>query len=92
MNIKIYTNYKPRQLLYWDDLTPKEQSEFDYTGMEAGSYFKYKNNVYTLGDFMRPEPAHFPQWAGYLPDSFFSGVLVKFTEDTEQIIVGTYIG
>jgi hypothetical protein len=29
-------------------------------------------------------------WQGYQPISYFSGLVLRYTEDCEQVIVGTY--
>jgi hypothetical protein len=96
--MKIQCNNKPRIVLAHWELTEKEQSEFDYLPEGEGSFFRYKGVVYDLGEFMRigkgiaPDPQR-PNWGkfdGYRPDSFFSGVLVKFSDDLESVIVASY--
>jgi hypothetical protein len=32
----------------------------------------------------------FAKWSAFISDSFFSGILFKFDEDFEQVIVGRY--
>jgi hypothetical protein len=97
----IKTNYQPREILYWYDLTVKEQKEFDYISEERQSeatFFRYQGSVYDLGEFMRIEGAassnvqfrEMAKWDGYVSDSYFSGVLVKYTEDFEQVVIATY--
>ena len=51
--MKIITNNQPRDLLYWYDLTEKEQADFDH--IEDGEFngFRYKGQVYDLGEFVR---------------------------------------
>jgi len=93
--MKIKSNYQPRDLLYWNELTEKEKAEFNFSGKETSSYFRYKGNVYCLGDIMRiGESSPFPEyWEGYLSESFFSGILIRFCDKdygSEGIIVGTY--
>lgn len=94
----IYCNNTPRDIVYWWELTPKEQKEFTYLDdddrrMDA-SFFRYRGNVYDLGEFMRVEkyaPDVFRGYDGYASDSYFSGILVKYAEDNERVIVATYI-
>ena len=86
--MKIKTNNQPRDILSWYDLTPAEQKEFDYMEEGEGSFFRYKNQVYDLGEIMRIE--NVGQWQGYYSGTAFSGVLVRFTSDCEQVIVGQY--
>ena len=86
--MKIVTNNCPRTILSWWDLTPLEQKEFDYLEEGEGSFFRYKNQVYDLGEAMRIE--NVGQWQGYYSGTAFSGVLVRYTSDYEQVIVGMY--
>lgn len=89
--MKIKTNNQPRDILTWYDLTPAERKEFDYLEEGEGSFFRYKNHVYDLGEFMRVDHTAIPgDWHGYASDSYFSGVLVRYASDCEQVIVGTY--
>jgi hypothetical protein len=91
MIVKIVTNNHPRTILSWYDLTPAEQKEFDYLEEGEGSFFRYKNHVYDLGEFMRVDhTAISDKWKGYVSDSYFSGVLVRYTSDCDQVIVGQY--
>jgi hypothetical protein len=96
--MKIQCNNKPRIVLTHWELTDKEKLGFDYLPEGEGSFFRYKGAVYDLGEFMRidkgaaPDPQR-PNWEnfdGYRSDSFFSGVLVKFCDDLESVIVATY--
>ena len=96
--MQIKTNHKPRHILYRWQLTPKESAEFDYLPENEGEFLRYKGQVYDLGEFMRIEKSTAPhcqregweKWHGYSSDSFFSGVLVKYCEGFESVIVGTY--
>lgn len=89
--MQIKCNGKPRPLLSWYELTDKEQAEFDFTGKQDAEFFRYKGGVYTLGDFSRcPESLTSYGWQGYLSDSFFSGVVLKYAE-TGDVVVGTFL-
>lgn len=89
--MKIKTNNHPRDILSWYDLTPAERKEFDYLEEGEGSFFRYKGWVYDLGEFMRVDHTAIPdKWHGYASDSYFSGVLVRYTSDCGQVIVGSY--
>ena len=69
--ITIKTNRQYRPTLTWEELTPKEQKEFDFTNKEESSYFRYKKWVYTLEDFMRTNCNEaLNKWDGYYGDSF----------------------
>ena len=87
--MKIVTNNKPRENLTWRQLTKKEQQEFDYFDpSNIGNFFRYKGNVYDIEEAMRIEGV--AGWQGYYSGTAFSGVLVRYTSDFEQVIVGTY--
>lgn len=92
--MKIRTNNKPRDILHAYQLTEKEITEFDYLEgerLEFASFFRYKGNVYDLGEFMLcPSGSHIGKWDGYHSDSAFSGILIKYCNDFEQVIVGQY--
>ena len=99
----IRTNNRERPILCAYELTPAELKEFDYLptdsdGDPEGSFFRYKGNVYDLGEFMRIERAVAPhrqregweRFDGYATDSYFSGVLVRYSSDFEAVIVARY--
>jgi hypothetical protein len=96
MPVKIITNNQPRNLLDWNELTEKEQADYDIDPSKADecSFVRYKGNCYWLdGEFMVlssvvSDPFH--KWDGVLQDTFFSGILVKWTSDGEQVIMGRY--
>ena len=95
MTTTIVTNNKERPLLSWYDLTPKEQKTLDYIdsqeAQESFNGFRYKGNVYDLGEFMRvPANSDIAGWHGYSSHTYFSGVLVKYSRDYEYVIVGRY--
>ena len=103
----IITNHHTRDLLYWEQLTDTERQEFDW--MDASQqqdyqFFRYKGWTYCTADFMSLHNTFytsqacrdaFPGWDGYLNDTFFSGILVRYPVDEwgcneEGIIVGTF--
>ena len=90
-NIKIITNNKPRQLIYGYELTDKQKQDFDYIDdIDSHDFVKYKNNIYDLSGFMRIESIDsLKDWHGYVSDSYFSGTLVKYTDD-DSVIMGWY--
>jgi hypothetical protein len=72
--------------------------QYDFEGGEDKSYFVYKGQKYELRDFCavhnkmwNPNP---PQWMlpfdGYLSDTFFSGILIKYDEENETVKVYTF--
>jgi hypothetical protein len=89
--LKIITNNRPRDLLYWWDLTDKERAQFDYyTEDDGATFFRYRGEVYDLGEFMRwnnPASPTRAAWDGFRSDSFFSGLAVRFVENNERVVV-----
>lgn len=101
--LKITTNNVPRPILDGWDLSAEERKEFDYLdwhrveeGSDSASFFRYRGQLYDLSDFTRVDKnspnlsAFWEKWDGYQSDSHFSGILVKYTDDSETVIVGTY--
>jgi hypothetical protein len=97
--IKIITNNHKYQLVTFFDLSERVRREFDYVKEEdkhSPMFVKYRNWYYDISEFMRipffececDHPFH--KWDGYRSDSFFSGVLVKWSEDFETVKMGTY--
>lgn len=104
--VKIVTNHNRRRILDASDLTVKEAEQFKYLdwdklekGEDSASFFRYRHQIYDLGEFDRivPNASEISQngyWDGYLADSFFSGILVKYVLDDpdydESVIVATF--
>lgn len=97
----VKTNNVPRDILEGWETTPEEREELDYIdwpaverGEASVSLFRFKDQVYDLGEFdttsRLPEFNPLRRWDGYSSDSFFSGVVVRYTEDHERIVVGTF--
>jgi len=91
----------PRPVVDAWELTPAERVEFDYldwaaieAGSDSASFFRYRGQLYDLGEFMRwssaPEP-ELRKWDGYASDSFFSATVVRYVDDGESVVVGTVI-
>jgi hypothetical protein len=54
-------------------------------------FFCYRGNWYHTSDFMSVTAIEaLKGWQGYTNDSYFSGVVVKFSDDFEQVKTGTY--
>lgn len=99
--MKIKTNNTPRHLVYGYELTKKEAADFDYLSpdeLNEREFVRYRGRVYDMGEFMRidktvaphPQRQGWGHWHGYSSDSFFSGVLVRFSDDGESVVLGTY--
>lgn len=87
--MEVTTNNHWRQILYWHDLTQKEQKELQdsYDSVKESNFFRYKGQIYDLSDFVR---INMPGWDASKPDSFFSGISVKVSECGDAIKVGQY--
>ena len=89
----ITTNNQPRDLLYLSDFSSKDQEIIrqDYNWMDEDDlecnfgFFKYKNHIYHLQDFMRTETEG---WDGGKAESWSCGVLIKLSEDCERVTCG----
>ncbi len=92
----IITNNKPRELISWFDLTKKEQSYFDWLDEPeeyGNNFFRYKDHVYSLEEFMRVDkhsPFYPLGYNGYLSQCYSSGLLIKLDDTGESIIVALY--
>jgi hypothetical protein len=102
---KIVTNYHRLPILDGSDFTLKERKEFDYLdwdklekGTDSASFFRYKGEVYDLGEFSRvgyiEQFGPYGRWDAYQSDSFFSGIVVKYVlndpDYDDSVIVGRY--
>ena len=95
MTLTIRTNNVPRGFVYSFELSEEEKKDFDYYNAEEldnATFFRYRGQVYDLGNFMRFQDRSSPlsKWDGAAGDSYFSGTLVRLVEDEERIVVGAY--
>ena len=81
---KIVTNNVSRDILYWNELTDTERETLDYVNDDSGIFFRYRGDIYDIGEFMRTD---IPGWDGVMGTSYFSGVLIKLTDDNDHVIV-----
>ena len=81
-------------------------SQFDYQDPEEtlDGFFQYRGTWYHLDQFMRIEPmspgdphalrpgddSPLKGWHGYHGDSYFSGVLIRLSDDGERYQIATY--
>lgn len=106
MTLTIKTNNQPRQLMsgltlslhVGDKKAADIRQQFDYLSdeeFENEDFITYKGHIYATSDFMRisDHPNNvFSEWDGYHTDSYFSGVLLKYVEDSDynEVILATY--
>lgn len=91
---KIFGNNHNVPIVYGFELSVKERRDFDYltdTELEEQTFFRYKKNVYCFDEFMRTTGSGLEAIAdGIRNDTYFSGILVKYTDDSDFIRVYTY--
>lgn len=98
MGIKVITNNVPRDLIAAAQLTESERSEFDYlnwkaidSGEDSASFFRYRGSLYDLSQFTAtPSKSANPEfigWAGYMSDSYFSGLLIRWPDTEYETVV-----
>ena len=96
MKNTIKTNNQYREIINGFNLTKKEREKFDYyesdEELDCASFFRYKGNIYDLCEFMRTpkNDEDLKKWDGYLSETYFSGILVKYDDCGEFIKVGSY--
>ena len=56
---------------------------------DCGGYIHYKGYWYHLSEFMRHSPHD--DWHGSRADGFYSGVVIRLSEDGEEYQIGTWI-
>tara|TARA_R100000329_G_C7608221_1_gene215772 strand:- start:968 stop:1252 length:285 start_codon:yes stop_codon:yes gene_type:complete len=91
----ILTNNHEREFLYRCDLSDDEVGQFEWSEDETG-FIRYKGCAYHLSEFLRvpdsdESTSTFSGWQGYKTDSFFSGVLIRISEDGDTYQIATYI-
>ncbi len=96
---EIITNGQPRNLIALCDLAPAEAADFDYIKGEdvySPRLFRYKGAVYDSNEFtapsreVPPERPFLAAWDGVQADTYFSGILIRYVDDFERVIVGRY--
>lgn len=91
----IKTDNKWKYLKSGDELPKKWRKEFDYltNAQYADIRFAYYNKYYyDVQEFMRLEGAEigFRGWDGYQGDTYFSGTVIKLSNDGERYKIGRH--
>ena len=97
--MNIITNNHERQFKYGYEVPQSVlDSDFDYldSDEQTDGFIHYRGIWYHTSDFMRlnnlyGQPDDFADWHGYSSDSFFSGVLIRLSDDGETYQIATYI-
>jgi hypothetical protein len=86
---QVISNYQPRAILGWQDLTEDEREWLDYVDdPDNWQGVRYRGVVYDLGLAMRCDgELAAAGWQGYYCDSAWSAVVIAYDVD-EGVIVG----
>lgn len=97
MSLSIITNYHWREPVYGFELPEKVSAEWrDLEDWEEKTFIYYKGEYHLdefmrIPDGMRRDMPELERWQGYMSESFFSGLLIRYSEDCEQYQIATYI-
>lgn len=89
--VKITTDHKWKPFTYRYDVPARVlTSQFDYQDANEVSdgFFCYRGTWYHLDMFMRT--TNFDGWTGVHGDSYFSGVLIRLSDDGETYQIATF--
>jgi len=91
--MKIKTDNKTRLLMSWNELTKKEQSDFDWFNPEEmkGDFVRYKGAIHCLDEFLLcGDELQALGWQGIEGQSAFHAVVMKYSEyDNDYVIMGS---
>ena len=97
------TNNVPREVIDASQLNSDERAQFDYLdwpaierGEDSASFFRFKGELYDLGEFSADFgitrgsglPSDLSGWHGYMSESAFSAMVVRYVENDECVVVG----
>jgi len=98
---KIITDHKWKSFKYGYEVPENILIEYDHLNNDEkmDGWIKYRACWYHLSDFMSCHNEMYSPnnpfkrfgYDGYLSDSFFSGVLIKVSDDSENYQIATYI-
>lgn len=90
MKLKIRTNRHWREFKGWHDVPVKVLCDFDWLGEDDrhDGFIHYKGYWYHVSQFERRSV---DGWHGVHCDSFFSGVLIRLSDDGEQYQIATFV-
>ena len=99
MALEIKTNNQERELLSLHELPLGRQSQirddFDWLSADEFDYgfFTYKGRVHHISQYLafgQIQESEFSGWHGYESDTYFSGTVIRVSDDGETVVVGTY--
>ena len=88
-----------------DSFDPDTGEKVRSEELDCHDFFRYRGVIYDPSEFMAvPSPLNgwalehddsadpeFSKWQGYQSDSYFSGVVIRYSDDCERYQVGTYM-
>jgi len=90
----IRTNLNVRQFLYRNQVPDNVlKSKFDWlSDDDVDMFIRYKGEYYHVSEFSATDGnSTFRNWDGYISDSYFSGVLIKYVKGVDGgYMIGTY--
>jgi hypothetical protein len=90
----IKTNHQPRPVIFFSEIPEAIRvNEFNYYTEKdyVGCFFKYKGCYYDVLQFVRlNKNSSFTGWDGIMNQSFFSGLLLKWCNNPDYVVIGRY--
>ena len=90
----IKTNGHARDLLSFWELSDVTRAEFDYLADDPEAhysprFFEYRGSWYDANDgFTRVTDSALSGWDGAQGESYFSAVLIRYTDDYQAVVIG----
>ena len=90
--MNIITNNHWHNFLYGYELSEKEKEDFDYIDdIDSHDFIRYRGVLYDPSEFLCCPESLFKTWDGYHGDTFFSGVVLRYSPGCIEYQIGTYI-
>lgn len=89
--LRITSNYHRYEPVSWREIDdPATQAAFEYVGddIDTPRFVKYRGEWYDINEFLcgaaiRSQDG-FESWDGFVADTFFSGILVKYMDNYDE--------
>ena len=94
-DVRVITNNHDREFKYRTEVPPEIlEDQFDWLNEDDGydGFIHYRGIWYHVSQYARLSGSPIPgDWDGYESDSFFSGTVIKISNDGETYKIGTYL-